>query len=282
MKYDLAVIGSSAAGLYAAAVAVAYGKNIIFFRPKGMTENEENIIKSAVETNEIQIMASRRLKQMVSPEKMSDMLVFDKGITGLTEKDEGFGISSEDGEFETETVLCAGVDIVDLLPGEQFFLGRGISYNQNFNPQDYSGKRVGVISFLPDVTAKVEALADAGCEVVFVQYGAGSDKKLPEKVRLIKDEPVSLTGTDHITGISLPKEYFAVDKIFIFRKSYPANIFLPELEQHGRYILGDAEGKTNVEGVWVCGGCAKWTEDKLTPQLQGQIAGMSIVEYLAD
>ena len=281
MKYDLAVAGGSRAGIYAAAVAAAYGKNVVLFKQDGLSDEENSLIKSVIDNNEMQIMASRRLKQMVSPQKMSDMIVFDKDIEGLTELDEGFSIKTDKGSCEVKTLLCASADSTDVLPGEQFFVGRGVSYNWDFDAQAYSGKKVAVVSWVPDAVGKVKELAAVCEEVVFVQYCAGVNAGLPENVKLVTGVPASVTGTDHITGISVPKEYYAVDEVFIFRKSCTVDIFLPELEKYGRCIVTDKEGKTNIEGVWACGGCAKWPDADLPAEMQGQIAGMSIVEYLA-
>jgi hypothetical protein len=81
---------------------------------------------------------------------------------------ESFGVSVGSDFHEAKAlILCTGISQGSAYPGEQEFLGRGVSYCATCDGMLYRGKKVAVIGLCADAPDEAECLRSIGCEVYY-------------------------------------------------------------------------------------------------------------------
>ena len=168
-RYDLAIIGTGPAGLEAAITAKVRNKNIILFGSKLLSNTMqvvEHPIKNYLGLPEItgKQMAEAFQKQL----DILDISVTEEKVTTVYAMGYFFGLQLGNGEMvEAESVILAtGVVAGKPYPGEEQFLGRGVSYCATCDAPLYKGKVVAVIGGSAEEEAEADFLGEV-CEQVY-------------------------------------------------------------------------------------------------------------------
>lgn len=307
-RYEIAVIGTGPAGLEAAITARIRNKKTILFGSRRVTAKAQKahtvqnyLGLPDVSGGELAAAFERHLDAMnIAVTEDTIHLAFAAG--------ECFMLQGNGTEYEADTVILAtGVNAARLYPGEEEFLGRGVSYCATCDAMLYRGKTVAVIGFsareeaeaaflaevagkvyyLPMYTGKVQIQSDAG-EGVGDEGVSGkgvSGKGVPGrtgKIEVIRETPSAIEGTMKVNHLVTDRGRYEVDGVFILRESVSPSHLVPGLLLEDNHIKTDRRMRTNIPGCFACGDAAGPPYQYIKAAGEGNVAALSAVSYLAD
>jgi len=282
-EIDVAVIGSGPAGLTAGIYLGRARLNVVIFEkafaggqiaisewidnfpgsPKGIggAELSENMRKQAIncgaQFKEAQVVSIKTVG--VKCQQLSERCVNNFVIT-----------TPESTEYKAQAVIIAtGAQPRKLgVPGEDKFIGRGVSYCATCDAPLFKNKVVAVVG--GGDTAAQEALFLAKyCAKVYLIHRRDrlrATKILAEKIESRKNiEPVWNSVISEIVGDKKVKAVVAAGKeincdgVFIFAGIKPNSDLVKDivtLDKEG-YIIADDNMKTSLEGLFACGDVRK-------------------------
>lgn len=228
-------------------------------------------------------------------------LIF-KDVTGVDFRSKPFKIMIEDEVKEALSVIIATGASAKLMgvPGERELMGRGLSICATCDGAFFRGRKVAVVG--GGDSAMEEALfLSRFAEVVYVIHRRDklrANKLLQsrafanQKIKFIWNTVIlKVIGEKRIQGLLLKnlidnnQQEFLIDGVFIAIGHEPnTSIFKDQilLDSHG-YIIADAAGKTNVEGVFAAGDVKDHKyRQAITAAGSGCIAALEVESYLAN
>lgn len=330
MIYDIAIIGAGPAGLTAAVYACRAEKSVIVFEKLvagGQIVNTPKISNypatpgisgadwaKTLEKQAEDLGAEIRYDEVISIEKTEASAESSASRSSL------FVIKTADTDFSAKTVIFAAglVDRKMAVPGEEKFVGRGISYCATCDGAFYKGKTVAVVGGGNAALASALYLSDIAEKVYLVhrreEYRA--TEILQDKIAERKNiEPVLgfipsglITDNDKLVGLELKKNPVALDDIpnqdansahdntasetthtltldgiFVAIGHEPKNHLISDFadfDGHG-YILTDENCQTATPGVFAAGDCrAKSLRQLVTATADGALAATSAIDLL--
>ncbi len=182
------------------------------------------------------------------------------------------------------------------VPGEEKFLGRGISFCATCDGALYRGREVAVIGggntaleealFLAGICSRVHLIhrrAEFRAEKLLVERAAKADnivRHMPAKVTAVLGEKrlseLELAGPAGPEKLPVAAAFLAVGKI-------PANALLAGLvpQDEAGYLLVGEDCRTNVPGLFAAGDCRrKPLRQLVTAAADGAVAATAALAYL--
>ena len=295
-RYDIVIIGTGPAGLSAAITAKVRNKKILLVGSKDLSPKVE---KAHMIQNYLGLPS-------VSGEKMAEAFqqhlddmgieVAEKKINTVYAMGDYFGIQAGTEMFEADSVILAtGVTTDKPLPGENEFLGRGVSYCATCDAALYRGRTVAIIGYGP----KEEAEADFLAEVVGLTTRKGQSEDQPvaadfankdfmQDANVAEDKSkkkesasmMSIFG-DKVGALRTDGGEYPVDCVFVLRESILPEHLVPGLELEENHVKVDLQMRTNIPGCFACGDIAGKPYQYIKAAGQGNVAALSAVEYLS-
>lgn len=305
-RYDIVIIGTGPAGLSAAITAKVRNKKILLVGSKDLSPKVE---KAHTIQNYLGLPSVSGEKMAEAFQKHLDDMkieIAEKKINTVYAMGDYFGIQAGTGMLEADSVILAtGVTMDKPLPGENEFLGRGVSYCATCDAALYRGRTVAVIGYGP----KEEAEADFLAEVVGKVYYIPMYKEpyhLAENVEIIREKPLEIVGAaslaakaesenkdvvqaanvlnlfgDKVGALRTDGGEYPVDCVFVLRESILPEHLVPGLALEENHVKVDLQMKTNIPGCFACGDIAGKPYQYIKAAGQGNVAALSAVEYLA-
>ena len=169
-RYDIAIIGTGPAGISAAITARVRNKNIILI---GSRELSTKIEKASFINNYpgIPAVSGEQLKEafLKHIDSMGIEITEDK-INAVYSLGNYFALQGQNGSYEADSViLAAGLSNVNAYPGEEEYLGQGVSYCVTCDAAFYRGKSAAVIAFSDKEEAEAKFLAEIAEKVTYIK-----------------------------------------------------------------------------------------------------------------
>lgn len=300
--YDLIIIGAGPAGLGASIYASRYKLNHIVLGAE--------IGGQVIEAWEIENYAGHKSisgrELMGLFQKQSQELgatIVQAMVAKVLRTYDGFEVITEDGKkYESKTIAFAlGMKPKKMnIPGEDKFVGKGISYCATCDAMFFRGKDVAVIGGGDSAATAAIHLAEFANSVQLL-YKEGTKCWEPAwEQEILKtgkvaaasfDKIVELHGEDKLKGIVYEKaggekKEISLDGVFIEIGSVPGVVIAKELgvetDEQG-YIIVNQDQSTNVENVYAAGdvttGSNKFRQI-ITAVAEGAVASGSIYKKL--
>ena len=278
---DLLIVGAGPAGLSAAITACRRNKTAVVV---GKEEASSKLIKAHRVEN------YPGLPGIAGAELASRLQSHAREAGAVFSLDEVQGITAEDGFYHAfgrkdsyparAVVLAPGVARDPALPGEEEFLGRGVSYCATCDGMFYRGRRVAVIGYLPAAVEEALFLSEIGAEVHYLpRYPLAGEP--PAGLRLLRARPLAILGGETVTALRTEEGDLEVAGVFIEREALPAEQLLPGLEVAGGFIRVDRAQRTNLPGVFAAGDCTGKPWQIARAVGEGQVAALSAADFLA-
>ncbi|WP_297517475.1 NAD(P)/FAD-dependent oxidoreductase [uncultured Clostridium sp.] len=279
--YDIAIIGSGPAGLSAALNAKIRNKKFILFGNKNLSSK----ILKAPKINNYLGFAGMNGKEIGEKFKehltAMDIEITEKKVTAIYAMGDYFDITVNNESVNAKSIILAtGVEYGKPLNGEEKFLGRGVGYCATCDAPLYKEKIVTIIGHNKAAEEEVDFVSELASKVYYIpmyktEY-IGNDK-----VEIINDAPVEITGNLKANKLILKTSEIDTDGIFILKDSISPAQLVPGLDIVDGHINVDRNMKTNIAGCYAAGDCVGKPYQYIKSAGEGNIAALSAASYLA-
>ena len=278
MKYDIIVLGSGPAGLSAAVTARGRNKSVLVIgnrwqdSPLARAERVDNYLGMPGMTGMEMLEAFQRHAQEMGVE-----LVTGKVLSIM--EWEGFNLTVGSQLYQgSALILAPGVVRQAKFPGEETYLGRGVSYCATCDGMLYRNKPVAVVGRSKDAPHEAAYLKSIGCQVVYV--APKRPDQLDEDIPFIQAAKLAVKGEQTVTALEADGADIPVNGVFILREAVAPGDLLPGLTLEKGAIQVDHFMATSVPGVFAAGDATGAPLQVSKAVGEGLIAALSACEYL--
>lgn len=265
MKYDIIVLGSGPAGLSAAVTARGRNKSVLVIgnrwqdSPLARAERVDNYLGMPGMTGMEMLEAFQRHAQEMGVEMVTGK------VLSIMEW-EGFTLTVGSQLYQgSALILAPGVVRQAKFPGEETYLGRGVSYCATCDGMLYRGKPVAVVGYTDTARQEAEFLQKIGCSVTYFDR--------PKQCEIRGDGRVESVTCD---GRTIPAE-----GVFILRPTMAPTELFPGLAVEQGYVTVDRRMATNLPGLFAAGDCTGGPLQVSKAAGDGLIAGQSAAAWAA-
>jgi thioredoxin reductase (NADPH) len=175
-----------------------------------------------------------------------------------------FGVAVGNDFYQSAAViLAAGITRENAYPGENEFLGKGVSYCATCDGMLYKGKSVAVVGAGEEARTDGKFLESIGCAVEYFDGFSDIEIKGGEKAD---------------TVVSGGKEY-KVDCVFILKETISLTKLVPGVRYEDGRIIVDGDMATSVPGVFAAGDCTGKPFQLAKAVGEGNAAALSASRY---
>lgn len=279
-RYDIAIIGTGPAGVSAAITATIRKKNILLIGQASLSDkvSKAHAIQNypglpAVSGQELQKALLDHLASM-------DIEIHDEKVPLIYPMGSYFALQGAGGNYEATTVILAtGVTTGKPFPGEEEFLGRGVSYCATCDAPLYKEKNVVIIGFSPKEEAEADFMAEYASHVTYIPMYK-EEPQLAKGIEVLREKPQSISGAFKADTLTTDQGDHAYDGIFILRDSVSPKQLVPGLELDGPHVKVSRDLSTNIPGCFACGDIAGKPYQYIKSAGEGNVAALSAVSYL--
>lgn len=280
--YDCIIIGTGPGGLSAALNLKTHRKDFVWFGSKTLSDK---VTKAECITNYpgfSEISGEELFSRFDEHIRHAGLEITEKTVTNVMHDGKHFMALADNEIYEAKTVILAmGVMAAKMLGGEEDFLGRGVSYCATCDGMFYKGKKIAVICNAPKFEHEVEYLADLASEVLYFPSFTSTVER--ENVTVRKDAPVSVSGEERVTAITLRSGATeTVDGVFCLRNAIAPSTLVSGLAIENGHIAVDRQMETNLPGCFAAGDCTGRPYQYTKAVGEGNVAAHSVVAYLAE
>lgn len=281
-RYDIAVIGTGPAGISAAITAKIRGKSVLLLGSAALSPKISKAHRidnypglPAITGEELAAKLKAHLDHL-------GIAVTEKQVGAVYSMGDYFALQAGEDMLEARTVIAAtGVVQGKMLPGEEEFLGRGVSYCATCDARLYKGKTVAVIGQSADAAEEAEYLAEVVSRVIYFPAAGGALPRERENIAVVNEKPAQIVGDKAVTKLVTDAGEHEVSCVFILRDAVMPDKLIPGAETDGAHIRVDNEMRTNIPGLFACGDIAGKPYQYIKAAGQGNIAALSAVGYLS-
>jgi len=280
VRYDLAIVGSGAAGISAAINAKLRNKNIIVFGNKDLSAK---LVKAPMIDNYLglpEITGVQLKDKFIKHATDMGVEVTAEKINNIYAMGDYFALMSNDKEYEATAVIVAtGIEFSKPLPGELEYLGNGVSYCATCDASFYKGKVVTVIGYNQESVEEANFINEVVEKTYFVPMFKGN-VTLNKDIEIIQGEPVRIQGADKANLLILKDQEIETDAVFILKDSVSPEQLVPGLEMDGLHIKVNRKMETNLEGLYAAGDISGKPYQYMKAAGEGQIAALNAVGFI--
>ncbi len=280
-RFDLAIIGTGPAGLEAAITAKIRNKNILLIgnRDLSLKVNKAHLIKNYLGIPEVSGESlSESFKKHLS--EMNIEITEDK-ISSVYAMGDYFALQGADVMYEADSVILAtGVVLEKAFPGEQEFLGRGVSYCATCDAPLYKEKTVAVIGYSPKEEAEAAFLSEVCEKVYYLPQYKEEVTDIKSNMEIILDKPKEIKGGMKAEVLVTSEKELKVDGIFILRESVAPSQLVPGLATEDNHVKVNRKLETSIAGCFACGDITGAPYQYIKAAGEGNVAALSAVAYL--
>ena len=278
MKYDIIVLGGGPAGLSAAVTARGRNKSVLVIgnrwqdSPLARAERVDNYLGMPGMTGMEMLEAFQRHAQEMGVEMVTGK------VLSIMEW-EGFNLTVGSQLYQgSALILAPGVVRQAKFPGEETYLGRGVSYCATCDGMLYRSKPVAVVGRSKDAPHEAAYLKSIGCQVVYV--APKRPDQLEEDIPFIQAAKLAVKGEQTVTALEADGADIPVNGVFILREAVAPGDLLPGLTLEKGPLQVDRSMATSVPGVFAAGDATGAPLQVSKAVGEGLIAALSACEYL--
>ncbi len=277
---DIAIIGSGPAGLSAAINGVIRNKKVKVF---GNDPTTSYIYKAEKVDNYLGmqgVTGKEMMEQFVSHAKEMGVEYHSGRVLEIYNMDDYYTISTGEEFIDTKTVIIAnGITKDKVLPGENEYLGKGVSYCATCDGMLYRGKTTVLVGDSEHAEEDVNYLAEVCEKVYYVPLYKGFEK-VDSRVEIVEGRPVQIEGEQTVKSLQLKDKKLDVDGVFIIKESIPTAQLIKGIEFKDKAIKVNEYMETNLPGVYAAGDCTGKPYQVAKAVGQGTTAALQAVTYL--
>jgi thioredoxin reductase (NADPH) len=296
LKTDVLIVGAGPAGLTAGLYVARAGKKALILEGRGLSrlaipytiENYPGF--PSISSQDLLAIFRRQALSFGAEIVAGDAVAF--MLDGSPKY-----VTTKDALVEAGSVILATGKPVPkerLIPGEDRFVGQGVSYCATCDGPLFRGATVAAIGFSEEAVEDVHALLAMGCRVLWVPAKSGGAADGPE-ARALEEKGVvvrreakikEIRGEEKVESVVVEDpsgaEVVPVSAVFIFRE-IPAG---PLFERaglaldHKQCVAVDRLQRTNISGVFAAGDITCGGLQVVAAAGEGCVAAMQALVYL--
>ncbi len=300
IMYDLVIIGAGPAGLTAALYAGrARLKTLVLEKSFAggrilMSERIENFpgFAGGIPTRELISRMEEQVKELDVPVSLEEAAAIDLQLKTVKTDNNTYSFGA--------LIIASGARPRKLnIPGEDKFIGRGVSYCATCDAPLFREKNVAIVGGGNAVAEEALYLARFAKSVSIVHRRDDLRASMILQERLKENKKINfilssvameISGANRVESLklkdvnTLKERDLPCDGVFIYIGYEPETEFLKnklDLDEAG-FIITNEELSTSVEGVFACGDCRKKTLYQVVNACgDGAVAADSAYKYLA-
>lgn len=265
MSCDILVIGGGPAGLSAAVNARARGKSVLVVtnppeeNPLWKSRLADNYLGMPGLSGAELLCAFRAHAEGAGAEFLTGRVLNSAYTAGAWYVSVG-----SDVQECRAVILAAGVTRGRKFPGEEEFLGRGVSYCATCDGMLYRGRAVAVLGWSDTARREADFLRELGCTVTYL------------------DSPraCTISGGQTVETLTADGQTIRAEGVFILRPTLAPTELFPGLAMEDGYVAVDRRMATNLPGLFAAGDCTGLPLQISKAAGEGLIAGQSAARYL--
>ena len=276
--YDVIVLGSGPAGLAAAVGARGRNKSVLVVgnrwqdSPLAKAERIDNYLGMPGLTG------TEMLEQFHSHAKEMGVEFVEGKVISMMAFD-GYMLTVGSEFYQGKSlILATGVQRQAKYPGEEEYLGRGVSYCATCDGMLYRNKSVTVVGRSEEAPQEAAYLKSIGCQVTYV--APKKPENLAEDIPFVQAGKLAVRGEQTVTGLEAGDQLIPCDGVFILRQAVASADLLPGLEMENGSVKVDRAMATNLPGVFAAGDCTGAPLQVAKAVGEGHVAALSACEYL--
>lgn len=279
---DIAVIGGGPAGLSAAVNgAIRNKKAIVFGRhrssgPLYRAERVDNYLGMPA-------LSGREMVDAYYSHAAHMQIEIKEGrVLQILPMGTHFVVNFENDFYDAKTIVIAtgAAKKGSSTPGEDEYLGRGVSYCATCDGMLYRGKTALVASETSEGEEDANFLAEV-CNNVFYLPKYSPVGSLSASVEVINSTIMGVLGDNFVTGVELDDgKKLDCDGVFFVKEVTPVHVLIHGLELEEGSIAVNRHMETNIPGVFAAGDCIGWPLQVANAVGEGLVAAQQAVRYL--
>lgn len=280
-RVDIAIIGTGPAGVSAAITARLRGKTLLLFGSRDLSDKigKAHRIQNYPGLPDVTGEALRAALQ--NHLAAMEIPITEARVNAVYAMGDYFAVQTAGETYEaTAVILATGVVQGKPLPGEEEFLGRGVSYCATCDAPLYRGKAVAVVGSSPAAEPEAAYLAEVAASVLYFPLYAAAPQ-VPETVQVVRQTPTAIQGQATVTALAAGDRTYPVDGVFLLRDAMAPTQLVPGLEGAGGHVAVNPKMQTNLPGCFACGDAVGLPYQYIKAAGEGNVAALSAVEYLA-
>lgn len=296
---DIIVVGAGPAGLTAAIYALRAGKSVLVLEKESFGGQINYSPKIENYPGFTQISGAELADALTSQAIAQGAEIDIEEVTGIKKNGEVFTVTTDSGKHEAKAVIIAtGAKHRHLgVPGEEKYIGEGISFCAVCDGAFYAGKHVCVIGGGNSALQEALLLSETSEKVTIIQNLADftGEGKLVELVKAKSNIEYMLSttvkeffGDDEIRGAVLSnantgeETKIEADGFFEAIGLAPENSAFENLTELDRgYIKSDEKCLTKTPGIFTAGDCrTKSIRQIATAVADGAVAALAACDYV--
>ncbi|MDR1209893.1 MAG: NAD(P)/FAD-dependent oxidoreductase [Clostridiales bacterium] len=278
---DVAIIGSGPAGLSAAVNARARGASAVVY---GRDPATSALYRAPALLNHLGAggrPGGELLREYIAEAEAAGV-AFERGrVSQIITGGVSFGIIMGSEFFQAKTVVIAsGGGAAKTVPGEERFVGKGVSYCATCDGALYRGRDVAIVAETDEAREDAELLARMCRRVYYVdKIGKGLPGER-SNVEFVPGDVSGVSGGEYVEKVEVGSSQIAVDAVFFIRPVVPVSgfIFGLAVDPSGAIAVGRSM-ETSIPGVFACGDAAGKPYQLSKAIGEGLVAGQSAARY---
>ena len=208
-------------------------------------------------------------------------------------------VTTEANQYQAKAIILATGSTMQKLgvPGEDKFVGKGVSYYAKRDYNQFPGKNV-LVAGGGNSTAKSALVAKSKASEVILVHRRESLRAYPAMVKRLRKEGIEIWYNTEVREIrgsnkveaavvmnnkTAEQKEIAIDWVIICVGTEPNTKLAHEagIEMEGKFVKVDNQMRTSNEGIFACGEITPGHRHLITSASEGASAGMAASEYLA-
>ena len=288
-RYDIAILGTGPAGVSAAITATIRNKKIILIGSKDLS-------LKMVKAHEIQNypgLPHVKGEDMAAAFKAHldsmGIEITEDRISAVYAMGDYYALQGAEVMYEASTVILAsGVSTSRALPGEDDYLGRGVSYCATCDAPLYRGRKTAVIGYNEKEEAEARFLSEVCEEVLyFPMYAVGETEDMAARfgarTRLVEEKVTGIgAGATLQTKLihTASGNDYEVNGVFVLRESVAPDKLIPGIAVKDNHVAVDRQMATNLPGCFAAGDVTGTPYQYIKSAGEGNVAALSAVSFL--
>ncbi|HAV19529.1 MAG TPA: thioredoxin-disulfide reductase [Firmicutes bacterium] len=295
--FDITIIGAGPAGL-AAAIYAKRSNNTIKLIEKGAPGGKLNLYEKLENYPGVTDLTAQDLAYKMYEQVMGLGVEVSYGdVISITKDENIFTIESDEEKILSKTIIVSsGTSEKKMgIPGEDAFIGRGVSYCATCDGAFFKGKDVAVIGHSSKAVEESFFLATHVNRVFIISRGEkllanptlmAKLLEYPNIIHVPNTIPFQIIGDAAVTGIKLrgQEEYLMpVSAVFPFIGSVPNTSFISfkETMDAGGYLLVNQNMETSIPGLFGAGDViSKTLRQIVTSTSDGALAAFNANKFI--